>query len=129
MPGIEKGSSGAIRETVLDYVEGWYNGEAERMRRCLHPELAKRAIKLDKDTGEAYFNDVTYEDMLVDTQAGLGAHLPEAQRVYDIQVLDICGEIASVRVDSPDWIDYLHLAVVEGRWVIVNALYTPNPDK
>ena len=33
----------AIRTAIMDYVEGWYEGDAERMNRCLHPRLAKRA--------------------------------------------------------------------------------------
>ena len=33
----------AIRATVLDYVQGWYDGDAARMERALHPELAKRS--------------------------------------------------------------------------------------
>jgi hypothetical protein len=32
----------AIKQTALDYIEGWYEGNAERMERSLHPELAKR---------------------------------------------------------------------------------------
>jgi hypothetical protein len=34
----------AIRATALDYVEGWYTGDAARMERALHPELAKRIV-------------------------------------------------------------------------------------
>ncbi|HEX6315687.1 MAG TPA: nuclear transport factor 2 family protein, partial [Gemmatimonadaceae bacterium] len=34
--------SAAIRAAALDYIEGWYEGNAERMERALHPELAKR---------------------------------------------------------------------------------------
>lgn len=33
----------AIRQTALDYIEGWYTGNAERMERSLHPELAKKS--------------------------------------------------------------------------------------
>lgn len=35
----------AIRQTALDYIEGWYEGNAERMERALHPELAKRIVR------------------------------------------------------------------------------------
>src|SRR5918994_250405 len=31
--------SSAIRATALDYAEGWYDGNAERMSRAVHPEL------------------------------------------------------------------------------------------
>ena len=36
--------SAAITKTALDYIEGWYAGDAARMERALHPELAKRMI-------------------------------------------------------------------------------------
>lgn len=38
---------GAIRQTALDYIEGWYKGDAIRMERALHPELAKRMVAPD----------------------------------------------------------------------------------
>src|SRR5687768_14241144 len=39
--------SAAIRATALDYIEGWYAGDAARMERALHPELAKRIVRTD----------------------------------------------------------------------------------
>jgi len=35
----------AIRQTALDYIEGWYEGNSERMERALHPDLAKRIAR------------------------------------------------------------------------------------
>jgi hypothetical protein len=32
----------AIEESVTDYFESWFDGDIGRMRRCLHPRLAKR---------------------------------------------------------------------------------------
>src|SRR5262249_48228671 len=37
----------AIKQTALDYIEGYYEGNAERMERALHPELAKRIVRTD----------------------------------------------------------------------------------
>ena len=31
----------AIVRVALDYFEGWFAGDADRMRRTLHPDLAK----------------------------------------------------------------------------------------
>jgi len=39
--------SAAIRQAALDYIEGWYGGDAGRMERALHPELVKRIIRAD----------------------------------------------------------------------------------
>jgi len=57
--------SSAIRAAALDYIEGWYEGDA--------------------------------------------------------------GRAASVRVDATGWIDYMHLAEVDGRWVIINVLWETRP--
>ena len=34
----------AIVRCVLDYFEGWFEADPERMRRALHPDLAKRSL-------------------------------------------------------------------------------------
>ena len=33
----------AIVRVALDYFEGWFDGDAARMERALHPDLAKRS--------------------------------------------------------------------------------------
>ena len=38
----------SIRQAALDYIEGWYAGDAARMERALHPELAKRNVQTDE---------------------------------------------------------------------------------
>ena len=42
----------AIRMAAMDYEEGWFEGDADRMARCLHPNLAKRGMKLDPASGK-----------------------------------------------------------------------------
>jgi hypothetical protein len=34
--------SAGIKSAALDYIEGWYTGNARRMEQALHHELAKR---------------------------------------------------------------------------------------
>ena len=38
----------AIHEAVEDYYGGWYEANVERVNRCMHPDLAKRAIRRDE---------------------------------------------------------------------------------
>ncbi len=112
----------AIRQAALDYMQGWYEGDVERMRRSLHPELAKRAILLDPQTGAERVQHLTQRNMLDMTQRG-GGDAPVDKRRYEVSILDLNGDIASVRADSYDYVDYLHLARCAGQWLIVNALY------
>jgi hypothetical protein len=39
---VVTGAEDAVRSVVMDYVEGWFEGDADRMERALHPELVKR---------------------------------------------------------------------------------------
>jgi hypothetical protein len=113
----------AIREAAMDYAQGWYEGDVERIRRCLHPELAKRRIIRDPETGEERLRQVSQE-LLVDlTRQGGGSETPVDKRSYDVVILDVVGDIASVRVDSYHYVDYLHLARSGGKWLLVNVLY------
>ena len=54
----------AIKETVLNYIEGWYDGDVERMDKALHPELVKRQIHTFKPTGTDLVNGATKSAML-----------------------------------------------------------------
>jgi len=40
----------------------------------------------------------------------------------DVTILDVFENAASVKVIASDWVDYLHVAKFNGRWVIVNVL-------
>ena len=112
--------SAAIRATALDYAEGWYTGSAERMGRSLHPRLAKR-ISVQRN-GAWQLNEMTAEELSSAAGGGGGTRTPQDQRQADVQILDIFGSTASVRLTMSGWVDYMHMARVDGRWQIVNLL-------
>ncbi len=116
----------AIRSVSQDYWDSWFQGDAERMERSLHPELAKRHIKRNSQTGAEYLAHLTREVMVKATRDGEGTETPPDQRWVKLQVLDVYETIASVRCEAHDYIEYLHLVKTDGRWVIVNTLYTRN---
>lgn len=118
--------SAAIRATALDYVLGWYTGDADRMAGALHPDLAKRDVRRDT-TGASVLNHMTAAMLVEGTRRGFGTDTPEAERRADVTVLDVFGPTASVRADMRDWVDYLHLARWNGEWKIVNVLWQLRP--
>ena len=114
----------AITETARDYVEGWFTADAERMRRALHPELVKRTIWHDISGNRWNVEPaLTAETMVRYTQKGGGSALPDPEKSFEIVILDIFRHIATVKVSSHPYMDYLHLANMDGRWWIVNCLY------
>jgi hypothetical protein len=119
--------SAAIRATALDYVEGWYEGNAERMSRAVHPELVKRIVVSDTATKRSVIQSMGATALVNGARRGWGKETPAARRQKDVAILDIFGNAASVKAVMADWIDYLQIAKVDGRWVIVNVLWERKP--
>jgi len=115
-----------IKQTALDYIEGWYEGNAERMERALHPELAKRIVRTD-DRGRYNLGQMGAMTLVQYTRAGGGKNTPKDKQQKDVTVLDIFGNAASAKVIASEWVDYLQLAKWNGRWVIVNVLWELKP--
>jgi hypothetical protein len=115
--------STAIRAAALDYIEGWYSGDPERMTRALHPALVKRIVAVNRETGEAFVDDMGAGKLVAGTRAAYGHETPEDQRRTDVTIFDVFGNAASVKIDAGGWVDYLHLAKIDGRWMILNVLW------
>ena len=118
--------SAGIRQAALDYIEGYYEGNAERMARAVHPELAKRIVNVD-ERGRYRLGQMSAMTLVEGTRAGGGKDTPQSERRKDVRILDIYQNAASARIDASYWVDYLHLAKWNGRWVIVNVLWEMHP--
>jgi len=119
--------SAAIHETAMDYIEGWYAGDAQRMERALHPELVKRVVTTDPKMGHSQLESIGAMTLILRTRAGGGTHTPAERQQKDFRILDIFANAAVARVTASDWVDFLELAKWNGRWVIVNVLWEYKP--
>jgi Putative lumazine-binding len=119
----------AITKTALDYIEGWYTGDATRMERALHPELAKRMISTDPKTGRSQFNHMGAMTLVQRTRDGGGKKTPPDRQLKEIKILDRYNDAAVVKIIASDWIDYLEVEKFNGDWKIINVLWElkPNP--
>jgi hypothetical protein len=124
-----EGDSAAIRATALDYAEGWYTGDAERMGHALHPELVKRIVVADTVTGKSVLQNMGASALVNGTRHGYGKTTPKEKQQKDVTILDIFGNAASAKAVMADWVDYMQLAKVDGRWVIVNVLWEKKPGR
>jgi hypothetical protein len=118
----------AIRQTALDYIEGWYEGNAERMERALHPELAKRIAHTNPQYHRSQLDPMSALSLVQGTRRGGGKSTPKERQQKDVTILDVFENAASVKIVASDWVDYLHLARWNGRWVIVNVLWELKPN-
>ena len=126
-PAPSPADAAAIRQTALDYIEGWYEGNSERMERALHPELAKRIVRTDPATGRSRLDQQSAMTLTQATRAGYGTRIPKERQQKDVTILDVYENAGSVKVVASDWIDYLHVVKYNGKWVIINVLWELKP--
>jgi hypothetical protein len=115
----------AINQTALDFIEGWYDGDATRMARALHPDLAKRTVTVAPGSKSGQLASMTALTLLQAVKAGGGRSIPKAKQRKDITIFEQTGNAASLKITAAHWIDYVHLGRVDGRWVIINILWEP----
>lgn len=112
----------AIIATAMDYFEGWFDGDEERMARALHPDLDKRGVNVD-ETGARLSDQMTATQMIGWTRDGEGKAERPADIAIPVKVDGIYERIATATVYSAVYVEYLHLMRTPQGWRIVNALF------
>ena len=118
----------AIKRTALNYAEGWYEGNADKMDSALSTDLAKR-IARSNPQGQSRLDNMTAMALVQGTRTGFGKQTPAAEQQKDVTILDVMGGAATVKLEMRDWVDYMHIAKLNGKWVIVNVLWEMKPKK
>ena len=108
--------SSIVRATVRDYVEAYYTGDAQRMEHTLHPHYLKHVIH-----GNIPMREKTGLQMVQDVRSG-PSDVPPGERTEQIIVLDISGNIASAKLITPHWVDYVTLSKSDGQWKILSVV-------
>lgn len=126
---VSEADLAAIKQAAIDYCESWYEGSAEKIERAVHPELAKRIVNTDPQSKRSRLDHMGAMRLYQGVRAGNGKNTPKEKQLKDVTVLDVFGNTASVKAVMSDWIDYMHIAKFNGRWVIVNVLWEMNPPK
>jgi len=125
-PAEQAEAEAAITRAALDYIDGSYSGDAERMTRALHPELTKVLLTRHPRTDRQFLVPIGATDLIEGTRARLGL-LEGSARDIDVTVYDVGYGLGCAKVVSASYIDHIQLANVEGAWKIVNVLWVPNP--
>ncbi|WP_374520334.1 nuclear transport factor 2 family protein [Undibacterium squillarum] len=118
----------AIEATCFDYIDGQLEGNPSRVASSLHPDLAKRAILGETPDEKLGLRRMSKEELVSLTRQG-ALKTPTAEWQRSCKVLDVTEKTASVRLETPWFIDYFHMGRFGERWVIVNALWYSKPKK
>ena len=113
--------SAAVRSTVTNYIEAYYTGDARRMEQTLHPHYLKHMIH-----GDIPVREKTGSEMVREVRTHGPADLPQSNKTEEVTVLDIAGSIASAKLVTPGWVDYMTLEKVNADWKILAVVQRIN---
>jgi len=120
----------AIKEAVMNYIEGYYTADGDRMEKALHPDLAKRVVFTNKN-GQSWVQGMTAMSLYQYTKNKDDESVEHGKLKADIEIYDIFGNIATVKAVTEyfDFIDYCQLGKVNGEWKIINVLWAMKPKE
>ena len=113
-----------VRRAALDYLEGFYEGSDEKLRRSIHPEVDKFGFSRSAPGQPYRRSPMTYQQMFEfaeGVRAGRG--MPPAGAPKEVEILDVRDQTAVVRVVAWWGQDYLTMARYDDRWMIVHVLW------
>jgi len=107
----------AVRSTVTNYIEAYYDGDAKRMAETLHSHYLKHMIH-----GDIPMREKTGAQMLAEVRKSGAPGLSASQKTEQVIVLDIAGDMASAKLVTPGWTDYMTLSKVDREWRILSVV-------
>ncbi|ROU08555.1 nuclear transport factor 2 family protein [Lysobacter enzymogenes] len=123
---IDPATRAAIEATCFDYLDGQLEGDPARVARALHPDLAKRRVLGETADEKLGLRRMSKEELVELTLQG-ALKTPKAQWNRSCAALDVAGNVAVARAETPWFVDFFHLGKFGERWIIVNALWYAKP--
>jgi putative lumazine-binding protein len=133
-PAIARAQSSAervaVERAVLDYVEGFYEGDTAKLVRSIRPEVMKYGFYIPRDStryvGEAmpWPEFLSYARGIKERNQPAPATAPKRVEIFDIQ-----DQTASAKLTAWWGTDYLLLAKYDGKWMIRQVLWQSPPKR
>ena len=115
-----------VHQAVLDYVEGFYEGDTTRFVRSIRPEVYKYGFGRRPD-GYVGMQMEWHEFHAFANRVKSGAVRTPANAPKRIEILDVSDQTAAAKLTAWWGIDYLLLARFDGRWMITHVLWQAPP--
>lgn len=124
--GSHSADYAAVERAALDYLEGFYEGSEDKIRRGVHPDAHK--FGFFRDGGAYHRTPMSFDEMLAFARRVRETEdFPSADAPKRVEIFDVLDQTAVVKVYAWWGSDYLTLAKYEGEWKIVQALWQSPP--
>ena len=113
-----------IEKKSLGYLKALRDLNPELMKDVMHEKLAKRTQGWDQKTKKEIPRETTYDAMIkfAESWNNTGDRFPTHPK-ETVEILDAYHFMASVKMVSDNWVEYLHLIKLDGEWKIINLLW------
>ena len=108
----------AVQSTVTNYIEGYFTGDAQRMEQTLHPHYLKHVIHPEAHP----MQEMSGPEMMRGVRSEGAPDMPTESKTEQVTVLDVAGDIASAKLVTPEWTDYMTLLKVNSEWKILSVV-------
>ncbi|HEX6643582.1 MAG TPA: nuclear transport factor 2 family protein [Gemmatimonadales bacterium] len=120
--------SAGVRAAVLDYVEGFYEGDSTRLVRSIRPEVVKYGFFVPRDSATYRGEPMSFAEMHAYANGvKRNNRQAPASAPKEIELLDVQDQTAAAKLTAWWGTDYIHLAKYDGRWMIVHVLWQTPP--
>ncbi|HYE57272.1 MAG TPA: nuclear transport factor 2 family protein [Rhodothermales bacterium] len=119
-----------VRAAVLDYVEGFYQGDSTRLVRSVRPDVFKYGYARHRDSTNYRGMQMTWQGFHNYANGVRRSNRPApATAPKEIVLLDVLDQTAAAKLTAWWGTDYLLLARENGRWMITHVLWQSPPPR
>ena len=120
----------AVRRAVLDYVEGFYEGDSLKLARAVRPEIFKYGFWKARDSTRYAGEQMKYPeffDYARRVKQNNRQAPPTAPKVVDLY--DVQDQTAAAKLTASWGTDYLLLGKYDGKWMISSVMWQGPPAR
>ncbi|PQJ21718.1 nuclear transport factor 2 family protein [Tenacibaculum sp. SG-28] len=113
-----------IKRIALGYLKALQNLQPKLMEEVMNDSLKKVTIGWSRTLKKEVAVPTTKAQMLAFATSWNKANTKFPPQPNDqVRILDIYNRVANVKLISDNWVEYLHLIKLDGKWSIVNLLW------
>jgi hypothetical protein len=117
-----------VTRAVLDYVEGFYEGDSTKLVRSVRPDVFKYGFWIPRETTSYRGAQMSWPEFhAYANRVKTNKSFAPSSAPKDIVLFDVLDQTASAKLTAFWGIDYLLLAKYDGKWMISHVLWQTPP--
>jgi len=117
-----------VTRAARDYIEAFYEGDSTKIVRSVSPTVVKYGYYIPKGDSTYHGTGMTYAEMLEYVRkVKAGGRTTPASAPREVTLFEVLDQVAAAKVVAWWGTDFLHLAKIDGRWMITQVVWQSPP--